>query len=330
MRSPAGRPPGAAMRGPVRSAGADPGDAASAPDPRRLAVARLAAVAGLVVLGAIWIAVAARAEPFAWGTMGPGHDARPYWEAALRAPYAHGVLGAWDAFLYSPAFLQAIAPIRALPWIPFLGAWEATLLVATAALAGPVLLAPVAILVFPELWGGNVTLLIAVAVVAGFRWPATWAFVLLTKVTPGVGLLWFAIRREWWSLATALGATLAIVAASTILAPGLWREWVDLLAWNAGREVASGSIPVPFLARLPVAIVLLAWGAPRDRRWVVPVACLLALPVIWYGSLALLAGVVPLVLPALARRWPILGIGWRDVLGIRPAVAVPSGTGPAT
>ena len=44
-----------------------------------------------------------------------------------------------------------------------------------------------------------------VAIVLGFRWPFTWAFVLLTKVTPGVGLLWFAVRREWRSLAIALG-----------------------------------------------------------------------------------------------------------------------------
>lgn len=300
----------------------------ASPDPCLLARARIAAVVGLVVLGLIWLTAVARAEPFAWGALGTGHDARPYWEASLRAPYAHGVVGAWDAYLYSPVFLQLIAPLRALPWISFLGAWEAILLVATAALAGPVLLAPVALLVMPELWGGNVTLLIALAVVAGFRWPATWAFVLLTKVTPGVGLLWFAVRREWWALATALGATLAVVAISTAVAPGLWRDWVDLLAWNAGHEVVSGSIPIPFVARFPIAVVLLVWGARTDRRWIVPVACLLALPVIWYGSLSLLAGVLPLALPGLARRWPILGIGWRDVVGARSPLAVRSGTGP--
>jgi hypothetical protein len=58
-----------------------------------------------------------------------------------------------------------------------------------------------------ELAGGNIEILIAVAIVVGFRWPAAWSFVLLTKVTPGVGLLWFAVRREWNQLATALVAT---------------------------------------------------------------------------------------------------------------------------
>ena len=61
-----------------------------------------------------------------------------------------------------------------------------------------------------EIAGGNISLLLAVAIVWGFRWPWTWAFVLLTKITPGVGLLWFALRREWRQLAIALGATAAV------------------------------------------------------------------------------------------------------------------------
>ena len=65
-----------------------------------------------------------------------------------------------------------------------------------------------------EVAGGNVSLLLAVAIVVGFRWPAAWALVLLTKITPGIGLLWFAVRREWRHLAIALGATAAIVAVS--------------------------------------------------------------------------------------------------------------------
>ncbi len=45
----------------------------------------------------------------------------------------------------------------------------------------------------------------AAAIALGFRYPATWAFVLLAKVTPGIGLLWFLVRREWRNLAIALG-----------------------------------------------------------------------------------------------------------------------------
>ena len=69
-----------------------------------------------------------------------------------------------------------------------------------------------------------------------FRWPGTWSFVLLTKVTPGIGLLWFAARREWRNLAIALGVTAAIVAVSMAIDPALWRSWIELLL----REVSSG------------------------------------------------------------------------------------------
>ena len=44
--------------------------------------------------------------------------------------------------------------------------------------------------VFMELAVGNIHILLGVAIAIGFRWPAAWAFVLLTKVTPGIGLLW--------------------------------------------------------------------------------------------------------------------------------------------
>jgi len=44
--------------------------------------------------------------------------------------------------------------------------------------------------------------LLAVAIAVGFRYPAAWALVLITKVTPGIGLVWFAVRREWCPLAT--------------------------------------------------------------------------------------------------------------------------------
>ncbi len=284
--------------------------------PATLRLARIALTGGVVAALCVWLGAIALAEPFEWGALGTGHDARPYWAAAISYPYANAGVGAYGAYLYSPAFLQVLAVIRALPWTAFLACWEAILLVATAALAGPVLLAPVVLAALPELWGGNVSVLLALAVVLGFRWPATWSFVLLTKVTPGVGLLWFVVRREWRSLGIALGATAAIIALSAVFASNAWIGWIRELVDNVGRPVTSGSFPIPLLVRLPIAVVVVVWGARTDRRWTVPVACLLALPVIWYGSLSLLIGVIPLVRPRLAARWPILGIGWHEVLGI--------------
>jgi hypothetical protein len=256
-------------------------------------------VAGALVAITIWVVLTALAEPYDWSVVGAGHDARPYWTASSEDPYRTSRVGDHDAYLYSPAFLQLIEPLRALPWQGFFSIWTLVLLGATLGVVGPLLLAPALLLVLPELVGGNVSLLIALAIVAGFRWPAAWSFVLLTKVTPGIGLLWFAVRREWRSLAIALGATAAVVAVSSLMAPGAWRDWITVLTGNVGSPVTSGSFPIPLLVRLPIAVALIVWGARTDRRWVLPIGALLALPVIWYGSLSLLIGIGPL----LRGRW---------------------------
>lgn len=138
----------------------------------------------------------------------------------------------------------------------------------------------------------------------GFRWPWTWALVLLTKITPGVGLLWFAVRREWRSLAIALGATAAVLAVSFVLMPGNWFAWLDLLAANTGKGGTWASIPIPLLVRGPIGVALIVWGALRNQRWTVPVGTMLALPALWYGSLSMLLGVIPLTTPEeRGRAW---------------------------
>jgi hypothetical protein len=150
------------------------------------------------------------------------------------------------------------------------------------------------VLVSVELFGGNISLLLALAIVVGFRWPAAWAFVLLTKITPGIGLLWFVVRGEWRSLAIASGATGAIVAVSALVMPGAWLDWVQVLAASVGTDGTWASVPIPLVVRMPVAILLVVWGARTDRRWTVPVASMLALPALWYGSLSMLLAVIPL------------------------------------
>jgi Glycosyltransferase family 87 len=155
-----------------------------------------------------------------------------------------------------------------------------------------------------EIAGGNVSLVLAVAIVAGFRWPWTWSFVLLTKITPGVGLLWFVLRREWRQLAIALGFTAAVVAVSFALMPDAWRAWISLLEANTGKGGTWAAVPIPLLIRGPVGVALIAWGAPRNQRWVVPVGAMLALPALWYGSLSMLLAVIPLTTSdERARGW---------------------------
>ncbi len=134
----------------------------------------------------------------------------------------------------------------------------------------------------------------------GFRWPAAWSFVLLTKITPGVGLLWFAVRREWRSLAIAIGATAAVVAVSAVVAPDAWGRWIEVLQANAGKNGTWAAVPIPFAVRFPFALVLVVWGARTNRRWTVPVSSMLALPALWYGGLSIMLATLPLLG---ARSW---------------------------
>jgi hypothetical protein len=251
-------------------------------------------VGGLAVAGLAWLLVVLLAEPYgrAWGT---GQDARCYWLPSLAAPYLHANWTDPIAYVYSPAFLQLISPLTSLPWQVFVAVWTAILVGAVGWLTGPRLLAFGVLVASLELVGGNISLLLAVAIVVGFRWPAAWAFVLLTKVTPGIGLLWFAVRGEWRSLGIALGATLAVIAGSAFFMPAAWAEWFNVLLSAAGRDGTWAAVPIPLWFRLPIAVVFIVWGARTNRRWVVPVASMLALPALWYGGLSMLLGVLPLL-----------------------------------
>jgi hypothetical protein len=230
---------------------------------------------------------------FDTGSMGAGQDARAYW-SAVRATSYGAEAGTYGAYLYSPSFLHALSPILALPWQQFLAAWTLLLMATLLLLTGPVLFVFALPLAFFEIWGGNIHLLLAAAIVIGFRWPAAWSFVLLTKVTPGIGLLWFAVRREWRSLAIALGATLAIVLVSWLIDARLWQAWVDLLLREAGTPPPPGSVGVPLIVRLPIAAAIVVYAAATDRRWLVPVGAMIGLPVLWWGALSMLLGSIAL------------------------------------
>jgi hypothetical protein len=145
-----------------------------------------------------------------------------------------------------------------------------------------------------ELYHGNVHLPMAVAVAVGFRHPSAWAFVTLTKITPGIGLLWFAVRREWHALAVALGVTGAAALAAHLATPAYWPDFVAATISNLDQPQPF-SVPPPLPIRLPLAALLVIWGARTDRPWTVPVAAAMALPIIWPHGLTVALGAVPLL-----------------------------------
>ena len=236
-----------------------------------------------------------------------GYDAHAYYNAAaLDDPYRETIGGGFDAvgglyeYKYPPPLAQVLAPVQWLgvPWPVFFGAWTALLLVSLAWMGRRwTLLLLIAPPVLGELWLGNLNLLLAAAIVIGMRWPAAWAFVLLTKITPGVGLLWFVVRREWRALGLALAATAAVAVVSFVLAPNLWAEFVAAAQTQVGATVVvpRQAVPIPLPFRLLVAALLIMWGARTDRAWVIPIAAALSVPFLWWNVLAILVACVPLV-----------------------------------
>jgi hypothetical protein len=172
--------------------------------------------------------------------------------------------------------------------------------------------AVVALFILPvtlEIDSANINLLLALVLVAGFRWPALWSIPLLTKPTLGVGLLWWVVRSEWRPLAIALGATAAVTMVSFAIAPGLWTDWIDAMIRNATAPPPSGGavyLQAPIVLRLGVAAAVVSWGARTDRRWAVPIAEWIAMPVVWVATASVLLAIgrlkprsMPLVCAAL-------------------------------
>jgi hypothetical protein len=241
-------------------------------------------IAGVLEAGYLLLFVAPAVATF-------GYDAYAYWSAD---PSAYGTIpiGALGFFGYAPPLAQLAVLFHAIPWWVFDFVVTCVLFGTLAWMARRWTLAW---LVFPpvliELYHGNIHLLLAAAIVLGFRHPWTWSFVLLSKVTPGVGLLWFAIRREWRALGIALGVTGLIAAVSWLADPAAWSAWLGVLAQGAPSDCGTHCIAVPLFARLPVAVLIVVAGALTNRRWTVPLAAMVALPVLWLAGLSMLVGV---------------------------------------
>ena len=249
-------------------------------------------------------------------------DAYAYWSTRDGTLYEGSSVGVLGSYLYSPAFALLIAPVSWLPWNLFNAAWTAMNIGIVWSLAGRWSLLALLFLPIPgEIVAGNVHLIYAAVAVFGLRYPVLWVIPLITKVTPGIGLLWFAVRREWRSLAIALGATGALVAVSFVLVPSAWSEWTALLLGSdpAPTETPGYFIPVPLPIRLVAAAAIVVWGARTDRAWVLPIAMTLALPVLWLNGLATLAGLAPTLIARYRQRQALRPADGTDLRSTIPA-----------
>ena len=241
-------------------------------------------VAGLVYIALVWLRIAPYAQPVP--EYGPMFDARGFWVAWEGGLY-NIPWGENEAYVYSPAFAQLLWPFTLLPWPVFAGLWTGTAIGCLFWMRVPWMIA------FPgvidDILRGNIHVFLAASIVLALRFGGVWAFGILTKVTPGMSLLWHAVRLEWRPLAMAVAVTGAIFAISFALSSALWLEWFGLLAENADTTARIRVIPLPLLVRLPIAAVLIAFGARTDRAWLLPIGVMIALPNVWTSSTALVA-----------------------------------------
>lgn len=231
-------------------------------------------------------------------------DVHWYWAADPNNLYPNPELLQQNGYNYSPAFELVIGWGRHLSFEAFTAIWRAILLVALVWLAGPfTVFLLVTVPIASEVNAGNIQILLAAAIVLSFRrgrgWPAAWAFVLLTKVTPGIGLLWFVLRRKWRELGWALGVTAVIAAVTFAVWPDRWFAWFALL--TAGSPPPVPPYNLALLPRLAVAVPIVAIGAWRGWRWPVVVGATLALPAFYTISPSMLVGVLPFLREAMGR-----------------------------
>ncbi len=250
---------------------------------------------GLSIVGVIAIPYIVWVNRFKATIM--GFDAFTTWTIDLGNLYGIPYMDL-GSFRYTPAYAQAFSWVGALPWEVFALLWIGSIVGILAYWGRTWMLALVAFTPMAlEVYHGNIHVFMVAAMVVGFRYPAFWAFPLLSKVTPGLAVLWFLGRRDWRSLGIALGTTGVIAGVSFVIAPDLWSQWLDTMIASFSSLVPPRPypIPIPFLVRAPIGIALVLWGGYTNRRWTVPVATVLLLPIIWVHGLAMLVGLIPLI-----------------------------------
>jgi hypothetical protein len=176
-----------------------------------------------------------------------------------------------------------------MPFEVFLGVWTALHVAALIYLrAGWFLMVPG---LNDDVLRGNISTFVALfAVLAIQRSASWWSPILLTKITPAVGMVWHLVRREWRELGIAVGVTAAIVAIGFVINPDLWRAWFDsLLNADATYELGHPLGPLPL--RLALGALVAAVAAWTNRAWLISIAMLIAVPGLWAFNLALLAAI---------------------------------------
>ena len=263
---------------------------------RRLATTALALIGGAllaVIAGTYWF--------------GPGDDLA-YWLAAQRlvagAPvYLIGEAAfAPFAYHYPPVLAQALAPFTSVvSTVGYLVVFRVLEVLTLWYLAGRRMLQMLALIAFlpvaVELRFENVHLFMALGIVLGLRrWPWLFSVGAVIKLSPGLGIVYLALRRRWRDAAIAAVVGLAIVAVSFIADQQLWQAWLGSIQ---GRADITGNslLPVPYAVRAGAGLALAVAGGILGRRrgeLLLVGAITIANPNLALNGFAVLAAAVPI------------------------------------
>jgi hypothetical protein len=147
-------------------------------------------------------------------------------------------------------------------------------------------------LVISEVASGQLNILVAGAIVEAQRgrvWPLavmSWA-----KLWPALALP----PRRWRPFLIAALA-LGLIALPW---PYLFPDWIEALIGNVEDPIAP-LVPVPFIVRLPIALVLIA----VQRPWTRALGAMLASPNLYWGQLVVVVAPISLWLQERSRRAP--------------------------
>jgi alpha-1,2-mannosyltransferase len=225
----------------------------------------LAAIGGIllvVIIGTFW------RQP---------NDNLAYWIAAERLMAGQPIYTTGSAafepyaYHYPPPLAQALAPFTLfVPALVYVIVYRALLLVATWDLAGRRLLWMLALIAFLpvaiQLRFENVELFMAIAIVLGLgRWPWAFSVMAIIKVSPGLGVVYLALRRRWLDAAIAATVGFAIVVVSYALDPSLWTSFFQSIQGRGGMA-GNSLVPVPYVVRAVTGLALTVAGGLVGRR----------------------------------------------------------------
>ena len=259
----------------------------------------------LSLLAAVGASVLAVIVATYWMTPG---DSLAYWIAGHRLATGQPIYAPPEiafepfAYHYPPPLAQVLAPITlVVPALAFCVIYRGLVLLALWDLAGRSMLKMLALIAFVPVAVAvrieNVELFMAVGIVLGLRrWPWLFAIGTLIKVSPGLGIVYLALRRRWRDVAVSALVGAVITGFSVALAPDLWRSFLDAITGRADM-VGNSLIPVPYSVRAITGFVLAVVAGQLGRRrgeLLLVAAVTIANPGLSLQGFAVLAAAIPI------------------------------------